>query len=125
MKEEWTLSDVEGAFLIGPDAPGAYIVVANGRLGKIIHEIQVGATITTREFARLGTKTDSPIVALHLNAEAQYGICIAANGYIEIFEFHASQTDWEKRIGPADREYPDTMEYARTSEFYKVPENRI
>ena len=135
VKEEFELRDVDGAFLIGPDAPGAYIV-SNVDGDKVIHEIQVGAasdllnggqvaTITRSELAKLDASTTSQIVALHLDAEAQYGITIASNGYVEIFEYHASKEDWEERIGPADSAVVDTMVYARTSEFYKDPDNRI
>ena len=68
--------------------------MVNGKQVKLVNEIQVGTSITLTQLAKLDSLTTSEIVALYLNEEAQYGVTIAADGVIEIFEFTASEPDW-------------------------------
>ena len=139
MRAEFTLPLADGAWPMGPNEKGAYIVT-NEEGRKIIYETQfedsevtdpatnvttIQKTIKEVKVARLDPQINSPVVELYINKEAKYGVVVYGNGIIEVFEYDVNKGDWTKTIGPSDRNIRDDMVYARTQKYYQNPNNNI
>lgn len=112
MRKEFILQNVDGAWPMGPDQSGAYIVtneIIDGELEKIIYEVKPtealvtdGATgestvktvIDVQKVAYFDPLEASPIVNLYINKDAKYGCAIYNNGIVEIFEFDQNRGNW-------------------------------
>ena len=112
LRKEFTLQNVDGAWPMGPDQSGAYIVsneVIDRSAEKIIYEVKPtealvtdGATgestvqtvIDFQKVAYCDPLIDSPVVNLYINKEAKYGAAIYKNGIVEVFEFDQNKGNW-------------------------------
>ena len=112
IRKEFILQNVDGAWPMGPDQSGAYIVsneIIDRELKKIINEVKLtealitdGATgestvqtvIDVQKVAYFDPVSDSSVVNLYINKEAKYGCAIYKNGVVEVFEFDQNKGNW-------------------------------
>ena len=112
IRKEFILQNVDGAWPMGPDQSGAYIVsneIIDRELKKIINEVKPtealitdGATgestvqtvIDVQKVAYFDPVSDSSVVNLYINKEAKYGCAIYKNGVVEVFEFDQNKGNW-------------------------------
>ena len=112
IRKEFILQNVDGAWPMGPDQSGAYIVsneIIDRELKKIINEVKPtealitdGATgestvqtiIEIEKVAYFDPVSDSSVVNLYINKEAKFGCAIYKNGIVEVFEFDQNKENW-------------------------------
>ena len=112
IRKEFILQNVDGAWPMGPDQSGAYIVsneIIDRELKKIINEVKPtqalitdGATgestvqtvIEVEKVAYFDPVSDSSVVNLYINKEAKFGCAIYKNGIVEVFEFDQNKENW-------------------------------
>ena len=112
IRKEFILQNVDGAWPMGPDQSGAYIVsneIIDRELKKIINEVKpTGALITdgatgestvqtvieVEKVAYFDPVSDSSVVNLYINKEAKFGCAIYKNGIVEVFEFDQNKENW-------------------------------